>query len=97
MLNKANRVRLRLTGRVQGVGFRWFVLGEARRLGVRGWVRNNGDGSVELEAAGTVAELTELRSRVAVGPPAARVDQIHELPASSETLPAPFEMTRGRA
>ena len=43
-----NRIAVRLSGRVQGVGFRWFVVSEAERLGLRGWVRNAPHGSVEL-------------------------------------------------
>jgi acylphosphatase len=88
--NDLERVRLRVTGRVQGVGFRWFVVAEGRRLGIRGWVRNNADGSVELEAEGTAAELSALRARVAKGPPASRVQNVHEMPASSDELPARF-------
>jgi acylphosphatase len=88
--NGKERVRLRVSGRVQGVGFRWFVVAEGRRLGIRGWVRNNADGSVELEAEGTPAELNSLRTRVAKGPPASRVDSVQDLVASSDELPARF-------
>ncbi len=65
-------------GRVQGVGFRWFVEREARALGMTGWVRNNEDNSVELVAAGDEAAHTELRSRLEAGPRAARVDRVEE-------------------
>jgi acylphosphatase len=88
------RVRLRVTGRVQGVGFRWFVVAEGRRLGMSGWVRNNADGSVELEAEGTAAELDSLRARVAKGPPAARVENVEEIAVSSDELPARFSTIR---
>ena len=68
-------------GRVQGVGFRWFVDYEARRLGVAGWVRNNLDGSVELLAIGTEQQLAALRDKLKQGPRAARVDDVWENPA----------------
>ena len=63
-------------GRVQGVGFRWFVEREAHMLGVAGWVRNNHDGSVEVLAQGTRDQLSGLHSRLREGPRAARVDSV---------------------
>jgi acylphosphatase len=68
-------------GRVQGVGFRWFVDNEARKLGLNGWVRNNADGTVEVLAIGSEQQLSALRSKLQEGPRAARVDQVHEIPA----------------
>jgi acylphosphatase len=68
-------------GRVQGVGFRWFVEREAKTLGISGWVRNNSDGSVEVLATGTRDQLSGLRSRLQQGPRAARVDNVQELEA----------------
>ena len=68
-------------GRVQGVGFRWFVEREAHMLGVAGWVRNNHDGSVEVLAVGTRDQLSGLRSRLHRGPRAARVDDVQETEA----------------
>ena len=68
-------------GRVQGVGFRWFVEREAQMLGIAGWVRNNYDGSVEVLASGTREQLAQLRERLQVGPRAARVDQVDETEA----------------
>jgi len=65
-------------GRVQGVGFRWFVEREAHTLGIAGWVRNNLDGSVEVLAMGTREQLAGLRSRLQQGPRAARVDNVEE-------------------
>jgi acylphosphatase len=65
-------------GRVQGVGFRWFVEREAHILGISGWVRNNHDGSVEVLAMGTSEQLAGLRARLQEGPRAARVDDIEE-------------------
>jgi acylphosphatase len=70
--------RFVVRGRVQGVGFRWFVEREAHMLGIAGWVRNNPDGSVEVLAMGTRDQLLGLRSRLRQGPRAARVDDVEE-------------------
>ncbi|HZQ22950.1 MAG TPA: acylphosphatase [Terriglobales bacterium] len=70
-----------IRGRVQGVGYRWFVEREAHILGIAGWVRNNPDGSVEVLAMGTRDQLAGLRSRLREGPRAARVDDVQELEA----------------
>jgi acylphosphatase len=70
--------RFLVRGRVQGVGFRWFVEREAHTLGVAGWVRNNADGSVEILAQGTREQLSALHSRLREGPRAARVDTVEE-------------------
>jgi acylphosphatase len=70
--------RFVIRGRVQGVGFRWFVEREAHMLGVAGWVRNNHDGSVEVLAMGTRDQILGLRSRLQQGPRAARVDDVEE-------------------
>ena len=79
ILMEAKRYIVR--GRVQGVGFRWFVDHEARQLGLAGWVRNNIDGTVELLAIGTEQQLATLKRRLQQGPRAARVDDVQELPA----------------
>ena len=76
--------RFVVRGRVQGVGFRWFVEREAHILGIAGWVRNNADGSVEIMAQGTRDQLSGLRSRLREGPRASRVDAVDE----SEAKPA---------
>jgi len=79
-VNGGERValRLRLHGRVQGVGFRYFVRSVARELGLAGRVRNLRDGSVEIEAAGEPASVEELKARVRQGPPGAAVAGLHE-------------------
>src|SRR5436853_7874587 len=76
--------RFVVRGRVQGVGFRWFVEREAHMLGIAGWVRNNHDGSVEVLAQGTRDQLSGLHGRVREGPRAARVDAVEV----SEATPA---------
>ncbi len=67
-----------IRGRVQGVGFRWFVHREASELDLRGWVRNTEDGEVEVVAAGSVEDLAELRASLRQGPRGSRVDQLIE-------------------
>jgi acylphosphatase len=67
-------------GRVQGVGFRWFVHREASELELRGWVRNTEDGDVEVVAAGRKEDLSELRSSLRKGPRGSRVDRVIEHP-----------------
>ena len=71
----------RIEGRVQGVGFRWFVHGEAAALGLRGWVRNTDAGHVEAVAAGTPEQIDELEEALRRGSRGSRVDRvrIHDL------------------
>ncbi len=70
--------RFIVRGRVQGVGFRWFVEREAHILGIAGWVRNNSDSTVEVLAIGTRDQLSGMRSRLHEGPRASRVDRVDE-------------------
>ncbi len=82
-------IRLRVRGRVQGVGFRWFVRLHARRLALAGWVANRPDGSVEVAASGDQRELDELSRIVRQGPQGAEVTAVDELPPSDD-LDLPF-------
>jgi acylphosphatase len=78
-------------GRVQGVGFRWFVHREASELDLCGWVRNTEDGDVEVVAAGDAGGLAELRRSLHRGPRGSRVDKVIEHPlveSESEGLSA---------
>jgi acylphosphatase len=70
------RRRLVISGRVQGVWYRDWMVGEARRLGVAGWVRNRADGSVEALIEGEDAATAALCALAQEGPPAARVDAV---------------------
>ena len=69
-------VNLRISGRVQGVGFRYFVQDKATNLGLTGWVRNLPDGDVECEAQGPRRDLEIWIEQLREGPPAARIDKI---------------------
>jgi len=71
-------VHFLIQGRVQGVGFRWFVQREASELDLRGWVRNTEEGEVEVVAAGDAGNLDELRVSLRRGPRGARVDRVVE-------------------
>jgi acylphosphatase len=71
-----NGARWLVTGVVQGVGFRWFVARQAETLGLRGWVRNLVDGSVEVVAAGEEAQVDVLHQRLAAGPRLSRVERV---------------------
>lgn len=68
--------RWRITGRVQGVGFRHHTRQAARRLGLDGWVRNEPDGSVEVRAAGDPESLDRFEEELRRGPRAASVDDV---------------------
>lgn len=69
-------LRLRITGRVQGVGYRYWAQGEAERIGLSGWVRNCSDGCVEVLVSGEDAAVETFIERARIGPPAARVTAI---------------------
>ncbi len=84
------RARFRIVGRVQGVGFRWWAAREARNLALAGTVRNDDDGSVEVEAEGPPAEVARLRSLLQEGPPHASVERLEDLPPTRGRLPTPF-------
>jgi acylphosphatase len=77
-------VRLRITGRVQQVGYRAWAIATARRLSLRGWVRNRSDGAVELLAAGPVRDVGALVAACRSGPEAARVIDIEVIEAEDD-------------
>ncbi|MDQ7246058.1 acylphosphatase [Dongia sedimenti] len=69
-------VRLIIQGRVQGVSYRWWTVGEATKRGLNGWVRNRRDGSVEALVSGPVAAVDAMIEACRQGPPAARVTEL---------------------
>lgn len=78
---------LAITGTVQGVGYRWWFEGQARRYGLDGWVRNRRDGSVEALISGPAAAVEAVIRRAHDGPPAARVRAVQRSPAAAPEAP----------
>lgn len=90
MAGRAYRVR----GRVQGVGFRWWLQRAASRLAVVGWVRNEADGSVAVAAWGTNEALADLEELLGKGPAGARVDAVERLADPAPPAPGGFSIAR---
>lgn len=84
--------QIRVSGRVQGVGFRAALRDEARRLGVTGWVRNRADGTVEALAQGAPDAVDAIVSWAHRGPPGAGVAQVEVRPAATEAFSGAFEL-----
>jgi acylphosphatase len=80
------RLHAVIDGRVQGVGFRMYVLDHANALGLTGWVRNKYDGQVEVTAEGARPNLDRLLEKLRTGPRSAYVDEVEKewLPATGE-------------
>jgi acylphosphatase len=86
-------VHLRVEGRVQGVGFRWFVRQQAESLGLAGWVRNTNDGAVEVAAQGEPHAIESLVSVAGQGPPGSVVTSVaHLAPTAGGEYPNPFRI-----
>lgn len=82
-------VHVIISGRVQGVGFRAFVVGEAEALSLDGWVRNRRDGTVEAVFAGDEQEVQHILMELNAGPPAAAVTDVRTAPYEGP-MPAGF-------
>ena len=78
--------QVRITGRVQGVGYRAWVDHQARAHGLEGWVRNRRDGSVEALFAGPADVVDEMIAECRLGPSSARVEAVQEEPAGPDAL-----------
>ena len=79
--SKPKTLKLEIRGQVQGVGFRWSLCVEARRLDLVGWVRNRRDGSVEALASGSADAIERLVAWARTGPVAARVSSVDAVEA----------------
>ena len=86
--------KYRVMGRVQGVGFRYFVWREAETLGIDGWVRNRADGTVEALARGTIDTLDRLKARLEEGPRWSRVMSVSVTDEPDEEVTDGFEIRR---
>jgi len=88
-------IHLEVRGRVQGVGFRWYVVDTARELRLSGWVKNRTDGNVELAAAGESDALARFEAAISAGPPGARVEEVRRLGGvPADSLQSPFGIVR---
>jgi len=92
---EVQRLSATVIGRVQGVGFRWWVRSAADRMGLTGWVMNGADErSVELVAEGPAATLDQLEEMVRRGPPGAVVDRVETTRSPASGSYDRFQITR---
>jgi len=85
-------VRGTVTGRVQGVGFRYFTQAEARQLDLTGWVKNEYDGTVTFFAQGPADRVEQFLVRIKQGPPYGRVSQVRVYDENSDERFDSFEI-----
>jgi acylphosphatase len=88
--DNSRSVHVRITGRVQGVGYRAWTIDDARRRGLSGWVRNLSDGDVEAVFSGPAADVDDMVAACRRGPFAARVD--HVMIDAAEPVSGPFKV-----
>lgn len=93
MSGRGKALLVRIAGRVQGVGFRAWTRDEARRIGLRGWVRNEPDGSVSALIAGSNEAVAEMLKALWQGPSGADVRSVEPEPADPFDAPADFSIT----
>jgi len=84
------RLEATIIGRVQGVGFRWFVRDRAVALGLSGWVRNRADGSLEVLADGPAEALAAFEDALRLGPPGAIVRSVQAIRSAGPPVVAGF-------
>ena len=85
---------VRITGGVQGVGYRAWTRGQAIELGLTGWVRNETDGSVTALIAGSSAATAEMLDRFWIGPAGSSVSSVEPQPTAADPVPSGFAITR---
>jgi len=91
-LTATARTHLLIKGRVQGIGFRFFAVETARRMGVSGWVRNLANGDVEAEAEGVPQTVAAFIQELKAGHRWARVDSVAETPVAASGKKEPFDI-----
>lgn len=94
MSNRNKVLRVRITGRVQGVGFREWTREEASGLGLSGWVRNEADGSVSALLAGPDEDVATMLDRLWTGPRFAAVSAVESEVAAITGVEADFRIVR---
>lgn len=75
-MKNIHAISLVISGKVQRVGFRWWIKRQADRRGITGWVRNNEDGSVEAYLQGNKEKVEELTNQCRLGPPSSQVESV---------------------
>ncbi|CAN5165224.1 acylphosphatase [soil metagenome] len=91
---KVERRGLRISGTVQGVGFRWWTKSQADRLGLKGWVRNESDGTVAVVLRGEPEQVEEMVDRLRQGPRGARVGSVEAADFEDAPEAADFRIRR---
>lgn len=94
MADSVQAVLVRVSGRVQGVGFRDWTRREAQRLGLGGWVRNEPDGSVLAYCAGSDTAISTMLARLSAGPALAAVSKVEKLATELTDMPPDFRVLR---
>ncbi|WP_421870699.1 acylphosphatase [Pararhizobium sp.] len=94
MMDEAEAVLVRIAGRVQGVGFRFWTRGQAQRLGLSGWVRNEADGSVAALICGPGPSVKAMLERCRIGPSGASVTDVDVRSAPLETIADGFRILK---
>ena len=93
MTASLTRRRFVVSGRVQGVGFRWLARHWAGKLGLSGWARNREDGCVEAEVEGSAQAVAEFDRQLHLGPAGSHVDAVETVALRPEGGPPSFNIT----
>jgi acylphosphatase len=94
MTDEAKAVFVRISGRVQGVGFRFWMQGQAQRLGLSGWVCNEADGSVAALVCGPAAAVSAMLERCRIGPSGASVADVETQSTLLDGVPPGFRIMK---